>query len=430
MKRKFWIWFAGIGCFLFLVILLFTYDFISDLKPNSLGTPKIRTSYPVEAYATEDSGFIVLHFTVDGTERAFLIDSGAYDSTYDPAQWDEEGRAQQKKISLYSGGLFLGTVKANDAKGSPLYKGPSVRPDGLLGQDFLSQVVLLFDPHHHKALLWPSKSADSKKLIAQLPNSKQSWPVDGFLDAWPRPWQWVDAEYDEDLKLYTWLKIGSKTLDCALDTGCTCTGVNVEKLDQFPHWEYASREGNFWSATALQRFFLVNDLRLPFTWSPVAAIDEVTPDPSTDAWVGLDMINRGRWVMDSSHHLFGFQAYSDRPPVRLSTPDGTLVIQPDGSFGWAPRIQSSEIDTLSTINGEPASKALGDLSDLGSNNLATQRLAANIQKLLAKPLDLGINEDGNSDELHFTPQEHRNLPSVAQISREQSSDGTVSGKFY
>jgi hypothetical protein len=409
----------GMWTLIVVAVGLSVIDFDPEKPSPTLSIPAKRSTYPVGAFATKDSGFIVLFLEVNGEYRPFMIDSGASVSTYDFSKWTQPKGSQSLELNISSCSLPLATIRPSDSNGSPIYNGPSIRPVALLGEDFLSQVVLMFDPRSHTALLWPSKTFDADKVLRQTPAQRQSWPFNGFHDIWPHPWTLMKTDYDEDSKIYTKMQIGGRTLESAIDTGCTSTGVVLSQLDGVDHWDYASQKGNFWSQTAAQRFFVVPKIDVFSENIPFGTVDELITGASADAWIGLDLINRGRWIMDTSHHYFGVQQYSDRAPIRVSCSNGSFLLDADGQVEWTKSYCESDTYRVTAINGQEPAEALGELSTDRSRTGLAKHVGQRLRELNAKPFDLTLVKDGIASTQHCVPFEKGNLPTVAEIVAKQ-----------
>ena len=360
---------------------------------------------PFVAKADEDLGALMLHFKVDGRDRLFFVDSGADVSTYDPKQWSLKKGQKQLVWSVQAGDKSICNVTPVASQGMPLYDSTMTRPSGILGRDFLDQVVLMFDRHSETALLWRSKEVSAQSVLAGA-----SWPV----MAGPHRWSLTQCQTSQIGSLDVKFAIDSNPLTGTLDTGCSDTVVAIRSLRALSHWPYTQIIDSLWDQKAAQSFSLVSDLKLPFLEVPIASVGDMTGDQYVNAWIGEDFLNRGRWVMDIGHRQFAFQAYEAKPDVRLHLPGTDVFMKAGGGFLLRPSFRSADSYPLQTIGGQEPAKALGPYPSAATKD-RVQGLAKTLKTLLSQDLSL-VYLDGNLPAVYgMTPWNPGKLATVEQI---------------
>ena len=368
---------------------------------------------PFVAKVGENGLQVLLHLNVNGKDRLVIIDSGSPSSTFDPRQWKgsegqpywpmdiDLGHSHKVSVSPYTQGRMAIYTDAD----------PGEKPAALLGRDFLRQVVLMFDREEPSARLWPSSSVSARSVLAQLSPGAET-PA--------HPWTVTKSLTEGALGLTMPLWIGSTKLNAEIDTGCPYTVVIEERMRSLAHWPYEAEDTVHWDQPIRELYSLVADMKTPFVEVSLANVADLTSNGECDAWIGQDLTNRGRWIMDVGHGLFAFQSYADQPLASIYLSGSSLILDKDGAFEMASDYTKPDTWDLDSINGKKPMELFGDLSKSHDHAAYARRMASELKTIASKSFKVKLRDGKKIYDMTYENRLSGTRASVAELAANQA----------
>lgn len=328
---------------------------------------------------------LLLHLGVDGNDRVFQIDSGSPTSYVRPGLFGQATDGAAETLKLSRNGELLATVEAEPKDLIPFRMLPKL--GGILGADFLSQVVLAVSDQKGAAYLW--RTADEGAATAA------QW-LDRQASGGVGPWTDVPALHGQDARLYLPVKPGMLYPLMCLDTGSFLSNLSTGALASIRHIPVGKVNATTLGGPARFDLDLIADLELPLSRSPVTTVVVTDDRFGPFGMIGLDVLHTGNWILDLSRHKFEFQSYERQPRVSLSNKWSTIYSNGTDfsvSLDIVPYNATPEF-SLVKVEGLPVASALSIPSSTPVSDRSLRTLADQLKKLYSKPFQLTIASGG------------------------------------